>query len=50
MYNLLLQNEASLQEKMKIVYKITDPEKKRTNGEVPSVDFLQWYSLNVHMR
>lgn len=45
MYNSLLQNEASLQDKMKIFYKITGSEKKqKMNGEVPSVDFLQWYN------
>lgn len=36
---------------MKIVYKITDSEKKqRMNGEVSTADLLQWYNLNVLMR
>lgn len=42
MYNSLLQNESSLQDKMKIFYKITDSEKTDNeywSAEVPSIDF-----------
>lgn len=51
MYNSLLQNESSLQDKTKYFIKLQIQKKQRMNAGVLSYQvqtFLRWYDLNVH--